>query len=424
MVNQAEPPLTPESELFRFLQRTLAHLRRGTLVVLLLLALARPAEGVLGLPSWLLVLAFAVYDLAAYAVLGRVSALRAVTWMSLADLPVAGLLYFLAGAPGGPPFVLFLLAVDSAAASMTLRGTLLYTGAAAGLVAAVELASLGLPPGSDDLQGLGVRLVTLALVALGMAVLTRRLVLERGATQAVRDAADRLATLERFRAEFIATISHDLRTPLTAARAGLGLLEASGSVRLRPDERELLANARRNSERLALLIDDLLAFNQLEAGTLRLELEPLDLRSVVRSAVDATTPLLREKEQLLTVDLPEPLPCVGDARRLEQVVVNLLANAHRHTPVGTRIFVADRSTGAEVRLSVRDEGPGIPEAERELIFRRFHRLFPTGEGSGLGLAIARGLAELHGGRLWLESQSNAGADFQLALPRRTDEERP
>jgi PAS domain S-box-containing protein len=232
-----------------------------------------------------------------------------------------------------------------------------------------------------------------------------------------RDATERLTELDRLRTEFIGSVSHDLRTPLTAALAGLGLFEASTAERLAPAQRQLLANVRRNVERLRLLIDDLLALNQVEAGAVQLECEPLDLRAVVSDAVTELQALMRDKEQTLELDLSEPLPIIGDARRLMRVVANLLANAHQHTPPHTQIVVAGWLADGQVRLAVRDSGPGIPPEELEAIFQRFHRLGSPNSGSGLGLAIARGIVELHGGRIWAESEFGKGATFQIALPR-------
>jgi len=212
-------------------------------------------------------------------------------------------------------------------------------------------------------------------------------------------------------------VSHDLRTPLTAARAALVLVEASAGNELRADERDLLANARRNVERLGLLIDDLLASNQLEAGTLRLDREPLDLRAVVTDAMAAVQPLLQANGQMLEIDLPEPLPTEGDAARLEQVFLNLLANAHKHTPPGTHIRVTGRGEHDTILLAVADDGPGIPAEELDAIFGRFYRREPDAGGSGLGLAIARAIVVLHQGRLWAESEPGAGTRFWVSLPR-------
>lgn len=178
-------------------------------------------------------------------------------------------------------------------------------------------------------------------------------------------------------------------------------------------------NARRNVERLGLLIDDLLTLNQLQAGVLQLDCEPLDLRTIVTDMLSSVFPLLRMKDQVLDVDLPEPLLVAVDARRMEQVIVNLLANANQHTPPGTGIAIASRVDEHTIQLSVSDTGPGIPAAELAAIFERFHRLPSGDKGSGLGLAIAKAIVELHGGRIWVESQPGVGTRFFITLPRAT-----
>jgi signal transduction histidine kinase len=150
-----------------------------------------------------------------------------------------------------------------------------------------------------------------------MAILNRRLALEQALAHTAHNQAERLATLSNLRVDFIATISHELRTPLTAARVALVLLDASAADRHQPDEQRLLDNARRNIERLSLLIGDLLTRNQLEAGTLQLDRQACDLRAVVTNGMAAVYSLVQEKGQSLEMDLPEPLPIVGDSSRLE-----------------------------------------------------------------------------------------------------------
>jgi len=407
-------------ETYRFLGRALPLLRWATLAVLLLLTLMRPAPSHGGVPNWVLVLCFVGYNLLVDLLRHQFSRLRSFAWVALIDLPVAGLLYLLSTESGGPLFVLFFLAVDSAAASLTLRGTLIYTTAAAALATFVEVMLPFWSSSPRDIRQLVARLVMLALVGAGMAILTHRLALEQAAVNHAHAETARAAALDHLRADFIATVSHDLRTPLTAARAGLGMLETSGRDRLRPDEQALLGNVRRNTEYLGVLIDDLLAFNELEAGALHLERVPFDLRAMVMDATAAVGTLLKEKGQTLEVHLPDVLPVEGDPRRLAQVVVNLLANAHRHTPAGTHITVTGEAKAHAVLLMVRDNGPGIPEAEREAIFRRFYRgtspLVAAQGGSGLGLAIARGIVELHGGRMWVASEAGGGATFFFSLP--------
>ena len=169
-----------------------------------------------------------------------------------------------------------------------------------------------------------------------------------------------------------------------------------------------------------MLIDDLLAINQIEAGTIHLEQTLVDLRGIVGRAIGVVHPLLREKGQALEVDILDPLPVTGDGRKLEHVLVNVLANAHEHTPEGTRILISARTTPARITLSIADDGPGIPTEELDAIFQRFHSAVPAHGGSGLGLAIARSIVDMHGGRIWAESGRGTGATFTIALPRAED----
>jgi signal transduction histidine kinase len=250
-----------------------------------------------------------------------------------------------------------------------------------------------------------------------MAVMIERIHLQ----QARAEAAQR-AERDRLRADFLATLSHDLQTPLTALRAGLGLLATSVRDRLQPDERALLEGSRHNVERLRIRIDNLLTAHEVEAGTLELEPVALDLRTAIERAVTVVQPLLQEKGQLLEVHLPEPLPIVGDLQRLEAVLLDLLANAHRHTPKGTRVMVSGQAATSEVRVTVRDTGPGIPAAQLEAVFAPFHRR--AGGGTGLGLANVRAIVALHGGRVWAESGPGQGAAFHVVLPRHDREGEP
>ena len=413
-------PSRPEP--YRFVDRALFWLEAVTLAVLLLVTVVWPRMGLLGIPTWGIVLLVAGYGLLADLAQNWAGSLRALRWRSVADLPMTALAYLLAGEPGGPLFVLFVLAVNCAAAVMTPRGILLYAAAAVAAVAAVDLALLPGAPGAAALPDLAARPVVLALAGVGMAVVMRPLLLEREAARSARDETERLVELDRLRAGFVAAVSHDLRTPLTAARAGLGMLELGAAGALPPDELQLLGDARRNLDRLGRLIDDLLAANRLEAGAMPLGREPLDLRAVATGAAAAVQPLIREKGQALAVDLPGPLPVAGDPRQLEQAVVNLLENAHRHTPAGTRIAIGGRVGADGVVLSVGDDGPGIPAGELEAVFEHGRRL--AGPGSGLGLAIARGIVELHGGRVWAESGLGTGTTVSIVLPRHGDGEGP
>ena len=399
----------------RFLAQTIARLRWATIAALLLISVVQPSAGRWRVPEWGLLLLFVAYNLGLDRLRGRANGHRGFAAAALLDLPAVGLVYAGCSQAGGPLFTLLVLAAAQTTAFMTFAGSLLYTGALMGITAAVEPTFPQWAASLEDMREMSARFVVLGLVGVGMGTLTRRLEREQAAAASMLGEATRLEDLDRVRADFVATVSHDLRTPLTAARAALGLLDVSAGKGLRDDERELLANGRRNVERLGALIDDLLAYNQLEAGTLRLERAPLDLRGVVAEAMAAVHPLVRSAGQTLELDLPEPLPTEGDAARLEQVFLNLLVNAHRHTPEGTRVLVAGRADAGEVVVTVGDDGPGIAPEEREAVFRRFHRLGGEG-GSGLGLAIARAIMEMHGGRVTAEDGPGGGALFRVALP--------
>jgi len=251
---------------------------------------------------------------------------------------------------------------------------------------------------------------------LGAVAQLAAIVVERQRLLRVQADAVRLAERDHARTEFIAAVSHDLQTPLTSVRAGLDLLEAAVGPVLAPDERDLLRAVRRNTERLRLRVGALLTANRLDAADLRLDRALLDARSPALDALATVGPLFLQKGQTLETDLPEALPVLGDSARLEEVLVNLLANAHRHTPPATQVTLSGRVCAAEVCLSVRDTGPGIPDQDLEVIFARFHQRDRAGGGSGLGLSIARDIITLHGGRLWAQRSPDGGTVFHLVLP--------
>lgn len=247
------------------------------------------------------------------------------------------------------------------------------------------------------------------------------MLVERTRMVAARAELDRLKEAERIRSEFLATVSHDLQTPLTAMRASLGLLEMSAAANLSQDERELLATARRNVDRLRVRVNDLLAANQMEAGTLRLNTAPLDLRVLAQRALSLMQPLLHENKHEIQVNLPDALPTTGDIQRLEQVVINLLSNVNRHTPAGTSVLLEGRLEQETVTLRVVDFGPGIPAHALEGIFQPFFRLNLETPGSGLGLAVARTIVERMGGHVFAESEPGNGTAFTVQMPRRSAE---
>ena len=180
--------------------------------------------------------------------------------------------------------------------------------------------------------------------------------------------------VDRMKSEFVALVSHELRTPLTSVKGYLDLVLEGAVGEVPPEQREFLTIAKRNADRLAALIADVLDLSRIEAGRLELHRTALDLAPVVDEAAAALRPQIAEKGQRLTVDVPADLPAVlGDGERVTQVLTNLLSNAHKYTPPGGSIGVVARRDGNRVRVEVRDTGVGLTPYERSRLFTRFFR---------------------------------------------------
>ncbi|ACZ43023.1 histidine kinase [Thermobaculum terrenum ATCC BAA-798] len=400
-----------ETRTSTFLRRALRTIRWVTLGVLLALTVTSPIRGRFGLYSWELVLMFGAYN----ALVDLARPQLGYPALAVLDLVASTAVYYLGAQPDALLFDLFFLAVICASTALTPRWSLAYTLAVALTVAAVHPTLPRWMPSNLAVKELAARILIMALVGAGASALTQRLRLEERELLEARERAE----LERVRSEFLSSLSHDLRTPLTSARAGIGMLQASAQDRLREDETDLLASSKRSLDRLELMIDDLLTLSQIEAGVLEVEHKPLDLRQVVEDATKTVAPLLEQKGQTLELDLPHSMPVRGDPRRLEQVVLNLLHNSNLHTPRGTRIRVSG-TMGGEAQLCVEDSGPGIPAHDYSRVFDRFYSR--GGHGSaGLGLATCKALVELHGGKVWAGPSYLGGARFCIQLP--SDERR-
>ena len=222
--------------------------------------------------------------------------------------------------------------------------------------------------------------------------------------------------------EFLSMTAHDLRAPLTAIKMSAGLLEANLPGDLPQPLLQLVANINRNSERLNTMLEDLLDLTRLEQGQLPLNLTDLELGEVVTATVQTLTPLFESKHQKLRLVWPTGAIKVRlDRRRFEQILVNLLTNAHKYTPDNGQVTISFELTPKQIKLGISDNGPGIPPDEQGRVFDRYYRRAQHEQGSeisgsGLGLPIARRLTELHGGKLWVESVVGQGSTFWLELP--------
>ena len=224
--------------------------------------------------------------------------------------------------------------------------------------------------------------------------------------------------LERQKEEFFANISHDLKTPISAIKASVGVVLANEPPGISEPLHRMLANIDIAADRMASLVEDLLELARLQAGRVELRREICDLRELVLRSAAAIEPLVAARQQKVKLDLtPNPLVAAVDPARLERALSNLLTNAHQHGCLGGTIRLSLRRRAGEALFAVADDGPGIPEAEQRRIFDRFYRAGNSAnKGSGLGLPIARAMVELHGGRLWVESRPGTGATFWIAIP--------
>lgn len=234
--------------------------------------------------------------------------------------------------------------------------------------------------------------------------------------------------LERVRSDFLTVVSHELRTPLTAVKGSLDLLLDGDVGSLDPLQQRFLQTARRNSERLISLVQDLLDLSRLEAGQVNLNLHPADVRRIVDDVVLGLGTIFDSKRQEIHIELPpQPVLVMADRRRFEQVITNLLGNAASYTPEEGWIEIQaqpDLAAGQAV-LIVRNSGPGIAPEDREHLFEKFYRggnaLTRQDGGSGLGLAIVKSLVDLHHGTITVESEPGNGAAFIVRLPLAGDE---
>ncbi len=233
-----------------------------------------------------------------------------------------------------------------------------------------------------------------------------------------RDSSRRLQELNRMKGDLLITVSHELRTPLTSVRtAAEMLLEEEEQVDREGVRARLARTIAKGANRLAALVADLVDASRQDEFAPRLELEPLPAQDLVSSAVALINPLLAAKRQTLSVQVEDPeLTVLVDRRRFEQVLLNLLSNAQRHTPAGGRLDVRVTEASNEAIIAVTDSGPGVSQEERELIFEPFYR--GDHSGLGLGLAIAKSVVELHSGRIWVEDAAGGtGSTFFVVLPK-------
>jgi two-component system phosphate regulon sensor histidine kinase PhoR len=229
-----------------------------------------------------------------------------------------------------------------------------------------------------------------------------------------------LRRLERVRQDFVANVSHEFKTPLTAIQ-GFAETLLGGALEDEKNNRRFLEIIRDHASRLGRLTDDLLKLARIEAGKLDVQYQPVSVAELVEGCAATTLFKASQRNIALNLSYPPELPAVrGDAGLLREVLQNLLDNAVQYTSPGGRVDLSAATRDHEAVITVADTGIGIPLADQERIFERFYRVDAARSrevgGTGLGLSIAKHIVEAHGGRLWVESTVGAGSQFHFSIP--------
>lgn len=231
-----------------------------------------------------------------------------------------------------------------------------------------------------------------------------------------REAAQRLRALDEMKNTFLEAVSHDLRTPLTSILGSALTLEQTTLNLPREDALDLVSRIAANARKLERLLSDLLDLDRLQRGIVSPQRRPTELTEIVHRSIQGTE---NRSAHEVHVDV-EPATVLVDAAKVERILENLLSNAIRHTPEGTRIWVRGRGQDGGALLVVEDEGPGVPAELHEAVFEPFRQAPGSSSehspGVGVGLSLVRRFAELHGGRAWLEDRPGGGSSFHVLLP--------
>jgi PAS domain S-box-containing protein len=264
----------------------------------------------------------------------------------------------------------------------------------------------------------------------GRLIVLRDITERKQAEEELQRAKETAEAADQAKSEFISFVSHELRAPMTSIMGYASFLAAGSVGPVNEIQADFLGVIESNAKRMTVLVSDLADISRIESGHLLLELGALSVAEVVEEVVRSTQGQIGEKEQILTLEIPDGLPLVwGDRTRLVQILTNLVNNARKFTPPGGRITVraehtvnqwTPQSDREAVHIAVEDDGIGIKPEDREKIFQKFFRSgdheVRESPGTGLGLNIAKNLVEMQGGQIWLESEFRKGTTFHFTVP--------
>jgi PAS domain S-box-containing protein len=235
----------------------------------------------------------------------------------------------------------------------------------------------------------------------------------------VKNITERKA-MEKMKDEFISVVSHELRTPLTSIHCSLRLLTSDKFGSLDPKGQQIIDIADQNTTRLVRLVNDILDFERLNSGKVKLEKRPCRTADLILKAVEIMKGMAQEQEIVLST-VPTSLPLFADPDYTIQILTNLISNGIKFSPAKSTIWVQAENRETEILFQVKDQGRGIPSDKLDSIFNRFQQIALSDSrqkgGTGLGLAICRQIVELHGGKIWAESTLGKGSTFYFTLPK-------
>ncbi len=243
--------------------------------------------------------------------------------------------------------------------------------------------------------------------------------------------ASRLEDLDQLKKDFVSAVSHELKSPMVASREIVQLLLDEVPGPLNAEQRRLLELSNRSSRRLSSMVGTLLDMARMDAGTMRYDMKPTHIDRLVLSTLEEFEALTRDRAlEIVTQFSPREHVVRSDPDRLTQVIGNVIDNAIKFAPRGSKIRVAIEGSDDSnaVVVSIADEGPGIPDPYKEAVFVRFQQVRPEGArhprgGTGLGLAICRDIMTAHDGRIWVEDNESGGSTFRIVLPETAERSR-
>ena len=230
--------------------------------------------------------------------------------------------------------------------------------------------------------------------------------------------ATKLKHSDQLKSTLVASVSHELKSPITIIKTNLGLVSDGLAGHISEEQKKIVDLCLKVIDRMTRLINDLLDLHKIEAGMVDMKREFCDLSKLLESQVSEFTPLISKKGlKLITELLDTNLNIWADGDKITQVINNLLSNAIKNSPDGQPLTLRAYPLERFIRFEVADKGPGIPPEKLEKVFDKFERLDASKEGTGLGLAITKDIVECHKGRIWAESLPGNGSTFVVVLPR-------